>query len=259
MVFVIASSAFSLSTFSGMPSPSIIAGIIVVTVIVIAITITITNALGITMALPIAFLLSLLFQFLFLFVFPAFRSTPFAHLFIARISSAVFNHDALQRDWAVLLSALDIHHFPYRFHARDDFSENNVLPIQVRCRLECHEELRTVGVRFPRIRHANDPFSVVFVGFSFFVVPIATVQRTEAPRTVKSFPITGLNTKPGHHAMKFTSAVGRLGSLSVRSNCTGVICVNFFCRTADISIGVVIVIRTKRQKRSACFGTIDRV
>jgi hypothetical protein len=197
-----------------------------------------------------------------------------------RESSAIFDHYPLQRNRTILLFSLDVRHFSDRFHARNDPSKNCVLPVQVRCRFERHEELRSVRVGFARIRHAHDPFSIVFVvfvgglvfvvvaaaGCSFFVFPVATVQRTEASCAIEPFPIACLDTKPGHNTVELTPAVRRLGGSSVRSN-----------RRIRIGTDIVIVIGigvsgvvfditsnattvgTQRQKRLTRFWTVLNV
>ena len=149
-----------------------------------------------------------------------------------------------------------------------------MIPIQVRCRFERHEELRSVRVGFACIRHAHDPFSIVFVvvvvvvvavavaGCSFFVFPVATVQRTEASCAIELFPIACLGTKPGHDTMELAPAVRRLRGSFVRSNrririglAIGVV-FGIASNPATAATTTAATVGTERQERLTCFWTV---
>lgn len=181
--------------------------------------------------------------------------------------STILDNYALQRNGTILLSTIDVHHFSHRFHAGNDPSKNGVLPVQMRCWFERHKKLRSVRIRFARICHAHNPFSIVFVavaaaadagatGCPCFVFPVATVQRTRTSAAIESFPIARLNTEPGHNTMELTPAVRRPGRSSVCSNRRIRTTTGLLCAVVGIALNARSGIGTQRHKRLACFWTI---
>lgn len=136
--------------------------------------------------------------------------------FFVNDSSTIFNDNLLQGHGSILRSAFHVYHFLDRFHARHDPSKSRVLSIQMGCRLERHEKLRSIGIG-PRIGHAQNTFSIVLVA-AMLVLPVAPVQGAKASGPIKTLPISGLDAKAWHDAMKLTAAIRWLGIFRAGAN-----------------------------------------